>query len=331
MITPLFIPRFGITVATQALSSAAHKVAGIYVAPKTGNIRYIGCNCTAVSGSPALDLRIETLTSGLPSGTLFGTNTNASYSPTVTSSLVWTQLTADAAVTAGNTFAAVVAYTSGTSATVAIRMQNGWGQNQPCCAVTTGSWARQNDPPIVSVKYDDGQIISGATPVNSVDFATLTSSSTPNERATVFTAPVDCNCIGAIWMGTYNPGANYTANLYTGTSTTADHSQAVTSLDIGTGVSQDNEVYFSSAIALSAGQTYRISVKATTANSVFPWRATFASTNERNYTYGEITSDTRKDSSWIGESTTTVEMIAPLLDDFASGGGRRNRGRYIGI
>src|SRR6185436_5530922 len=118
-----------------------------------------------LSGGPALDLRIETVATLLPTGTLFGTNTNAAYSPAGTNSWVWTTLTADAAVTEGNLFAAVVGYTSGTSAGVlwrAFGMPDGINQGVPYAVLmTAGTWATQSGLPMIAVQYDDGTIVDG--------------------------------------------------------------------------------------------------------------------------------------------------------------------------
>jgi hypothetical protein len=309
--------------ATQAISSSNTKVAGVFIAPKTGNIRYIGICCSAVSGSPAVDLRAETInaTSGLPTGTLWGTNTNVNYSPVSTGAFVWTQMTADAAVTAGQLIAAVVAYVSGTSATVNFRFGLGINTGPYSCQATAGTYSFQNQPPCVCFKYDDGTIIEGGGCPNSTSQAIFNSGSNPNEHATVFTPAIACVCNGVAWYsGGMDASAGATVSIYSGTNTTPMTNGSITfsgnTAMNNVGIIRAN---FPASISLIANQTYRVAVKATSASpNITVGQMTFASNAERNATVGSgMTSDTRNGSSWIGESTLTTKFIVPLIDSLS--------------
>lgn len=314
-------------VQTQVISSAATKTGAVYKAPKTGNIRYIGTTFTALSGSPALTLRAETVSSRLPTGTLFGTNTNASYSPSATDTFVWTQLTADAAVTAGDMIAAVVGYTSGTSATSAYTfpgVANPIRTGLPYAVVmSAGSWAASTQYfPAVCFKYDDGTIISGSFPASSTTTATYQSGTNPNERASVFTAPFGCAISGVIVYANLAATATITVAIYEGTSTTA-----MTGGTITVGAAENSsangmvfDLVFASPITLTSGTSYRIGVLATAAANVIVPRVLWPGTAERDVVYGALWADTRNGSSWVGESTTTTEMIFPVISSVTSGG-----------
>lgn len=308
---------------TRVISASTTKGGAVYLAPKTGNIRYIGTSYSALSGSPALDLRIETVSSLLPTGTLFATNTNAAYSPSATNTFVWTQLTADAAVTEGDLFAAVVGYTSGTSATLNARGSNGIPSiNLPYpVLMAAGTWATTGEFPAVGVKYDDGTIVGGALAVSRITSSNISTGTNPNERASVFTSPFAGTISGVRFCVNVAATSEYTVNIYEGTSTTP-MSGGTISVGAGEGVNATSNVatlMFSQSISVQALQAYRISIKPTAAVNVSVFRAEFASTADRDATFGALTSDTRNGGAWVGESTTTTELIFPIFDTVTIG------------
>lgn len=308
---------------TRVISTSNTKAGAIYVAPKAGNIRWIGTTYSALSGSPTVDLRCETVSSQLPSGTLFGTNTNAAYSPVATNSLVWTQLTADAVVSAGDKIAVVVGYTSGTSATC-IYQSGGPGFSQwlsPYPVVmNSGSWAMSGSTPMVCLKYDDGTIIRGALVASNLANTNTGSGTNPNERATVWTQPIAGSLTGVRFTSNLDSASAYSINLYEGTNTTP----ALT-LSVGAGsvvnASAGIVTHSLGSTNLVAGTTYRLSVKVTSATAQQLYRVLFPSTAERDATFGEMWSDTRNGGAWIGAVTTTSEQIFPLFGSLSAGGG----------
>jgi hypothetical protein len=315
---------------TRVVSASTTKAGAVFVAPKAGNISAVGFPCTAVAGSPALDVRLEGVTAGLPSGTLAGTNTNATYSPTLTNTFVWTTLTAALAVSAGDLFAAAIAYISGTSATVSYA-NGGYGAGIPSglpypVVQPTGTWATSGHYPMVAVKYDDGTIIRGCVPASQITNSNLQSGTNPNERATRFTAPVGSTLLGVRIMLSIGTTSAYSLNLYSGTNTSPVSGGTIT-VAAGRGVTSTPSMvvlHFAAPLTLTAGQQYALSVLATAAVNVSCYRFLFPSTAERNMVMGEASSDTRNGSSWIGEVTTTSEQIWPLFGSL-TGGGRRSR------
>jgi hypothetical protein len=322
--------RLANTFGTRGVSSSTTKAGACYLVPKDGNLRFIGFDCTAVSGSPALDVRAETVSAELPSGSLWATNTNAAYSPTLTSSFVWIQLTADAVVTAGQQIAAVVGYTSGTSATIALRAIGIYDNVQTILsrpvAMSAGAWAVTQGIPGICFKYDDGTILRGGYPVSSFASSSYNSGSSPNERATRFTAPAAVTLVGArLLLQISNTTATFSVNVYSGTSTSPIAGGTVTVaaaqyVDSQIGLA---DVSFMPPITLTLGQQYALSVKATNGSNITSYRALFPSTAERDVCLGEATSDTRAGSSWLGETTTTSEMIIPVFGSVTAGGGSR--------
>lgn len=329
-LSPFDVLMYSGSQSTQAISASTTKVGAVLHAHKTGNIRYIRFAVTANSGSPTVDARVEQLTSGLPNGTLWGTNTNANAAIS-SNGMKRIQLAADAAVTAGQDFAAVVGYVSGTSATI------GWGITTPYrilkpypTLMTAGSWSAQTLLwPCVTAEYDDGDVCRDTAPVNSITTSNLQSGTNPNERASVFVAPFTGTIYGVRFPTNLASTASYTASLYSGTSTTAlataDSSTNFSSTSVGFA-----SIRFASPVDVTAGTTYRLGIKATAAANVTVYRMLFESTTERDLVFGPIWSDTRNGSSWIGEVTTTSEMIFPMFNSVTLGGGLLKVGGMTG-
>ncbi len=302
-----------------------NKAGAIYVAPKTGNIRYVGFVLTGTSVSGTLEVRVETVNSSrVPSGTLQGTNTNNATvtSPTV-NTFTWFQLTADAAVTAGDAVAAVVAWVVTANNVIGYSLNRSVSAS-PYALSNTGSWTAAQQLPTICLKYDDGTIITGGVPCSTLVTNGFKSGTNPNERATVFTPPFDCTLSGAEIAGYCdNAATTFTLNLYTGTSTSAT-ATALFPANVSPSLFNENIITanFASSVSLSANTQYRLSVLATNASNNFNTFAfTWPSTAERNATVGAATSDTRNGGAWIGETTTRTEMICPVFDTITTSGG----------
>lgn len=311
--------------ATRTISSSTTKAGAMFRAQKTGNIRYIGTTFTALTASPALDLRIESASSNVPSGTLFGTNTNAALSPAATNTFAWTQLTADAAVTAGDIFGVVIGYVSGTSATcpsrLALNVQSGLFPIP--VDMSAGTWAANGEMPTICAKYDDGTIIFGCAPIAQSTSTNIRSDITASERASVFVAPVSCDLAGAIFPSNVAAAGSFSVNIYEDTSTTpmTNGTVTVSASALSPTVSGIVRLPFEPVVPLVAGTTYRLSVKALTTATTNVQRLLFLSTTERDFLLGPMWSDTRHGGSWLGEVTTTSELVYPLVSSVAAGGG----------
>ena len=91
----------------------SEKVCVVLQAPRTGSIEYVGLGIYAVATFPTanIDIRVETVntSTGEPTGTLFGSNTNWSgtYSTGAYSIVRWGPLTSNASVSKGDFFAIV--------------------------------------------------------------------------------------------------------------------------------------------------------------------------------------------------------------------------------
>lgn len=315
-----------VAVVNRVVSSASTKAGAVYFTNREITVRYVGVCCSAVSGSPALDVRVETVSGDVPSGTLWSAGTNAAYSPTLINRFIWTQLTSDAVITAGSLFALVVGYTSGTSATVRFRcFGTGHPRGLPYpTEMSSGTWITSDGTPCICAKLSDGTILRGGALMSQFSNSVYQSGTNPNERALVFTSPLSGTLSGVRVALGMAVGAACTINVYEGSNTSPISGGTITlpaDAWVGTGVSAGGPLFFDSPLSITAGTTYRVSVKSTAAANLTLSRLIFESADERNATIGEATEDTRNGGAWLGETTTVTPTISLIFDSVTAGGG----------
>lgn len=249
----------------QVLDSATDKYAFIFQAPKTGNIHKLHIGISAFVSAMTLDLRLETVdpSTGHPTGTLWGTNTNN----TVAVSAIGGQsvtLTADAAVTKGDIIALVVAAT--TSGSVSVMLATGisvqgfpYASSKPLTSYTKTSSARGYGV----VEYDDGSVLesNGLLPFVSAAYTSFTSASNPKTRGLRFKVPFPCKISGFYVQGTVTGGSAVTFRLYDSDGVTVlktvTYDTDMNRNSAGAGITFFE---FSSNVTLLANTYYRISI-----------------------------------------------------------------------
>ncbi len=192
-------PGFG----SVTLTTTAHYQALVFRAPKTGLLRAMGVQISAVVGSPTADFQFETVdaTTGLPTGTLFATNTSKTGVSVVASYQQSGDFTADASVTQGDLLAAVIRFATGTSITTRqVDETRSWFPY-----LVGNATKSPNSASTISVKYSDGTYayIPGTAPFSALGSVAFNSGSTPNHRGNQWTAPVPVRAVGA-WVVTSN-------------------------------------------------------------------------------------------------------------------------------
>lgn len=204
----------------QAIDAADEKCAFLFIAPKTGNIRKVHYRVTLYTSTATLDVRLETVnaTTGYPSGTLWGTNTNVADAPTATGWRVCT-LTADAAVTKGQEIYIVVSQPSSSPGNLRLGYYLGNAKTYPRAAqFGGGSWGTlvANEGGAAAIEYDDGSFAEteGLLPWKENNTTTFNNNSTPNHVGLRFSLPVAAKLSGfAIYMNIPN-GKSATVKLY---------------------------------------------------------------------------------------------------------------------
>lgn len=323
-----------------SMTASGHKVAYIFQAPKTGNIRKVIWGTRSItSGSGTVDVRVETLdetvTPATPSGTLFGTNTNGSQSVVSTDDNVTftTTLTADAAVTAGDNLAVVIVW-AGTlngqflTALAAPSGTRPWAF--PYATAFGASWAVvASVTPMLALEYSDGtyEPINGVYPTcASITTHTIGTGTTPDVVGLRFQLAFPARVKG-IWA-TVNCGGDYAVRLVT----TAYNQGAATGIlasvvrDKDTRASTPSpQLYmFATPQNISKNTNYRAIIEPTTATTIDVYSLPVASAAQQGaWMAGSnfITStakDPTGDGDWtnLNSGTFAAPFIGLIIDGF---------------
>lgn len=193
------------------LDAASEGGANMCAAPVSGNIAAIWwCTRTVTTGS-TMEGRIETLSGGLPSGTLWGTNTNGTLvvANGDDNAILRIPLTANAAVLAGDQLAVIVRQPAASFGTLQIAQGTASDNNTRFpygAANTSGSYAAFSSslPNMMALEYDSGTIygIDGVhPPATAVTSTSLSTSTTPDVIGARFQFATEVSVAGAwIWM-----------------------------------------------------------------------------------------------------------------------------------
>ena len=144
-------PRFGAngtvavgTTGAITIDAAGEYIALVIIARQAMTISHVGVGVTTATGSPTADIRIETVdASGMPSGTLWATNTNL-VTGALSTGFTLHALTASASIAAGQRFCVKVLYNSGT--TIGLTRLNNvlWEPGLPYGVFNTGTPTKQS-------------------------------------------------------------------------------------------------------------------------------------------------------------------------------------------
>lgn len=348
-----------ITMATTTVSfdSTTDRLAWVGRAYQTDSIAKINFRCSAAATPFTVEVRIETVSNGRPTGTLWAANTNG----TVVTGVGWktVTLTAAASVTPGQEFAIVFVWsaTSSPSSTFTIAGGNllitSMSGHYPVGLQDTGggTWGAlsTNGPYCWIVEMTTAGVVSfpGLVPVDTGVITAFNNGTNPNERAMKFISPMKCRAIGMrVAMFNIAAGADFTFSLWDstdnpGAAPTPLAQTASQDGDFALSTTQDGyvDLFFSAPYTLVAGTTYYLGVRPDTANSIGLGELTTATVTNaiRAFGIGVITAhlSTRQ---WVGtdpgawtDTTTTLPLISLILDQLDDGtGGGGESGRIIG-
>ena len=252
-------------------SATITRIMGILTVPKAGNIRKIGWGTRSAATPQSIDVRLETIgASGLPSGTLWGTNTTGTVASPAANTNYWTTMTADATVSAGDRVAVVIQWTSTTGSVQVERHVSGVIECDASNYVgtyTSGSWAKAGNPPAFGLEYDDGTygFANSFPPCTSTTLA-LNTGTTPDEAGLYFQLPFKCRLRGVQLVKTFPASATFAMKFYD-----SDGSTVLTST---TGIDSDwaqadgfFRHLFATSATIEANTNYRLTFLPETATS----------------------------------------------------------------
>lgn len=337
---PVEQPNASVAPATSAISldAANDKSGTIFEVPQSGTI--VGgafATLTTTTGA-TVDVRLETVSSGLPSGTLAGTNTNASVViANGDDNVIKTYtLTGSLSVTMGDQLAHVIVNPAGSPGNLQIAHAN-IRTMYPYGAQDQGSWAKISGASFgvqaFALEYSGGiwVPIDGVwPPIPSFSTNDLSTSTTPDVDGLLFQIPVSVRARGAwVWMDgdgdvsiklvttAYNQGA--------GTGILAS-SRTLTANERPTNAPGIYWVPFTARVTLAANTEYRLINEPTTTTARRSYHHTLSSTAMMGALPGGTSwvrttaKDPTQDSDWT-DTTTARTMMGLWIDGIEAGSG----------
>lgn len=314
--------------ASNLNGATTQKTGAVVQAPKTGNIHKIHFLTGTVTTPTDTDIRIETIAStGLPTGTLWGTNTNVTLLSGSITANTWTTvtLTADAAVNQGDNFAIVI-FPSGLPVYQILSIVTGYELGFPYrVSSNAGTYSSIVSSNTIGVEYSDGSFayMPNVVPAKAINTHTIASNTTPDEIALKFQLPFSARVTGAWAWQTRGAAATFKTILYDSDGSTVLGFSPTTIGGFTTG--RVRVVRFPSSVTLLASTDYFLSVQpqSTTSLDVYSIDVNAANLLDQmeggqNFRYAD-----RTDVGAWSETATRRPYIGLIIDgiDIPSGGG----------
>jgi hypothetical protein len=336
MVWPLAInPGGTVSIATHTTMDAAGEYGAIIIcATEAMTISHVGFRVNTAIGSPTADIRIETVdpATGLPTGTLWDTNTNV-VSGTLTSTTFHLEaLTASASINTGEIFAVVMAYASGTSI-IQGRLGNvGIQAGLPYAVLHAGSAVKTPQTNYhVDLALGSSSTafynVRGIIPVQTVTNVQFADSD-DDRRGLRFKVPFKCSCSGIQnYFGT--AVGDFTAALY------ADAGGLLASTtfegDATAAASSGGPFLPFSAVELAANTWYRAVIVPTSGTNTQVTTLTMPSADYSEAmpwgTNAHYTTYTLA-GGWVDTATTAYPLISILIDKLDDGAGGAAGGSF---
>jgi hypothetical protein len=327
------------------LTSAGHYWSYILCAREAMTISHVAFRAGTVAGAPTLDVRIETVdpATGLPSGTLWGTNTNLSDGVAIVSNTnIIKALTASASIAAGQLFCVKIEFVTGTSFILQMMGSSAtpYDSSLPYTVFTTGTPTKAALNHTGSIGLGSSATsfyqVPGLTPVSAVASNTFNNTNAA-KRGLRFTPPMKCRVIGLRWFGA-NAVGDVNAAIYddtTGTAVEVGSSSTAFDGDVNAASASPNRpfvVYFDNPVTCNAGTTYRAAIEPSSATNTNLYTFVLQSADYRGGSPAGTTAHytTFVTGGWTDTATDTLPFMDILIDQVddgtgsgASGGGQR--------
>jgi hypothetical protein len=313
------------------LDAAGEYNAIIFSAPQDMTISHFAYSPYTVTGSPTVDLRIETVSAaGLPSGTLWATDTNAVVSPG--GILQWTlgALTASASITKGQMVCAKLAYASGTAASTVYFPGHGNTSTGTLPKFVRNTGADTVDASSYALAWALGSSsttfynIPGLIPAieNNLSSFNNTNGARKGNR---FQVPFTCRCVG-LWAALGGSTGDFNYALYDDAG--SELSSSSTAMD-GNHPSTDSGacmLFFDNAVTLSPATWYRAVLEPSSATNITMTGLHLSSADYRSGSpWGtNCHQTTYASAAWTDTATDrqfNVGLLIDQLDDGAGAGG----------
>jgi hypothetical protein len=318
------------TLSTSAtLDAAGEYVSYVFSAREDMTISHVGFRAGTATGSPTIEVRIETVdASGLPSGTLWATNTNGTTGTITSNTDVLQALTASASITKGQVFCVMMKYASGTSQIIQ-HTNNcvvGSPSSLPYQVINTGTPTKstlsaQSANIALGSSSTTFYYVPGAMPISASAAGTFNNTNSA-KRGLRFVIPMNCRAVGLRNFQNTSVG-DFNAVLYNDAGT--ELSSSSTAYDGDHNSAANNGVgyyYFDNPVTLTAGTAYRIAIEPSSATNANVWTLTLPSSNYFTATPARSTAvyASFATATWT-DSTTQLPVMDLLIDQVDDGSG----------
>lgn len=320
----------------STLDAAGEYEALIFCAREAMTISHVAFRNASATGAPTADIRIETVdASGLPSGTLWATNTNIVTGTLTTGWQGTFALTASASIAAGQIACIKIAYNSGTSFIPNV-VGGGIQSNGslPYRVLNTGTPTKTVAGSVPSLAVGNSSTtfyyVRGLSPVITVTATNFNNGTAGDKRGLRFQVPFTGRLVGlrlynGAATGDYNIAAYNDAGTQLSSSSTAFDGDQTGLLTTGT-----CDTFFDNPVTLSAATWYRVAIEPSSAtNTTFQlltlstanyFSAMPHGTNAMYTTYTTV-------GGWDDSATTQVpafDLLFDQLSNISSGGSGGN-------
>jgi hypothetical protein len=316
----------------STLDAAGEYVATVFRATENMTISHVIFRVNAASGSPTVDVRIETVstTDGLPTGTLWATNTNV-VSAALSAGTVYTEaLTASASINTGDYVAVVFKYNSGTS--VALTLAGGGhdltSMGMPYQVNNTGTPTKANHGAARAMAVGNGATsfyyVPGMLPVSATvqqNFSTTNGDAFGNR----FQVPFKCRCKGLVYIVAGTSG-EFSYGLYDDSGTELSSSSTTFDIDQAAwNTANPMLMFFDNPVTLSPATWYRLALWPSSTTNTSAYKQTVMTDASEAMPYTNFHYTTKATGgAWTDTATTEalmLDLIIDQLDDGVSAGG----------
>lgn len=323
------------------ISAVGNLLGLVFKAPAGGDITGLGFRNAGITTPDSVDVRLEGVddTNGLNSGSLAGTNTNASESISTANTWHDVTFTSSYSATKGELLAAVIEAPSGFTGNFNLSFTDRLDFAHLSFPYMIDSGGKAGgDWPCISVNYGGTYyFINNAFPITEANTININTSSDPDEVGIYFKFSVGMT-VNAFWMIADRDSSNCTVTLYDSDGSTVLESVSIDT-DVSVGGSNRIERHpFSGEYTLNADTWYRLTLQSDTTTSV--------SVNEfvcnSNAILGQILGTTdcyktyRTDAGSWTEQNTAYPLMGLMINgvETTTGGGgtttSNNRGLLTG-
>jgi hypothetical protein len=272
----------------STLDAAGEYSAWVFCARETMAVSHIGFRPGTVVAAPTAIVSIQQVAAdGTIDGTLWAANTDATTATLVSNTWALTALTATANITAGQRFAVVITYASGTS--LITQVVSGINNNELSTPYfitnTTGSPVKSRSAGAANIALGSSTTefyeLEGALPATAVTNSAFNNTNGA-ARGMRFSVPFGCRCIGLrVWFSNSIGDFNY--GLYDANGTELGNSITAYDGDHNAVSAAGTEyLYFDNAVELTPGVEYRALITPTSATNTTFGFLTLSSSDYRS-------------------------------------------------